>query len=206
MTATGGIYDVLVPNTTLRSRLLGKTLIPRFPSNLPPLTVLDCILDANWRENGILHILDVVKWKGQDICDCEAPFRCVQILETPMVSLNHFIEDSGGETPVSQSLARHHSPPHPIRNLVQTTTNSHTQPNSYPSRTTQTRLSKHYTSTSYPLHEHRGHSQSTCPTSLLPSTSHRLGSRIRVKKTEWTSNHRCLLLVLRRAKTQTRIQ
>ncbi|KXN80805.1 Snurportin-1 [Leucoagaricus sp. SymC.cos] len=71
---SSGVAGV-VPNTTLRSRLLGKTLIPRFPSNLPPLTVLDCILDANWRENGILHILDVVKWKGQDICDCEAPFR-----------------------------------------------------------------------------------------------------------------------------------
>lgn len=39
------------------------------------MTVLDCILDANWRENGIVHVLDVVKWKGQDIGDCEAPFR-----------------------------------------------------------------------------------------------------------------------------------
>ncbi|KAJ7723413.1 hypothetical protein B0H16DRAFT_1598795 [Mycena metata] len=64
-----------VPNTSLRSRKLGKLLLPRFPSALPPLTVLDCILDSNWRENGILHILDVVKWKGQDIGDCETPFR-----------------------------------------------------------------------------------------------------------------------------------
>ncbi|KDQ22303.1 hypothetical protein PLEOSDRAFT_1109419 [Pleurotus ostreatus PC15] len=63
------------PNTTLRSRLLGKPLMPRFPSSLPPETVLDCILDANWRDNGILHVLDVIKWKGQDIGDCEAPFR-----------------------------------------------------------------------------------------------------------------------------------
>ncbi|KAF6757752.1 hypothetical protein DFP72DRAFT_989228 [Ephemerocybe angulata] len=62
-------------NTTVRSRLLGKSLIPRFPSTLPPLTVLDCILDANWRQNGIVHVLDVVRWKGQDIGDCEAPFR-----------------------------------------------------------------------------------------------------------------------------------
>ncbi|TEB29760.1 hypothetical protein FA13DRAFT_1689796 [Coprinellus micaceus] len=62
-------------NTTIRSRLLGKSLIPRFPSPLPPLTVLDCILDANWRDNGIIHVLDVVRWKGQDIGDCEAPFR-----------------------------------------------------------------------------------------------------------------------------------
>ncbi|KAF7318250.1 hypothetical protein HMN09_00333500 [Mycena chlorophos] len=65
----------VVPNTCLRSRKLGKLLLPRFPSTLPPLTVLDCILDANWRENGILHILDVHRWKGQDIGDCETPFR-----------------------------------------------------------------------------------------------------------------------------------
>ena len=66
---------LLAANTTIRSRLLGKSLIPRFPSPLPPLTVLDCILDANWRDNGIIHVLDVVRWKGQDIGDCEAPFR-----------------------------------------------------------------------------------------------------------------------------------
>ncbi|KAJ6572002.1 hypothetical protein B0H19DRAFT_1132151 [Mycena capillaripes] len=65
----------LVPNTSLRSRKLGKLLMPRFPSVLPPLTILDCILDNNWRDNGILHILDVLKWKGQDIGDCETPFR-----------------------------------------------------------------------------------------------------------------------------------
>jgi snurportin-1 len=76
------IHVSLVPNTTLRSRLLGKVLIQRFPSALPPLTILDCILDSNWRENGILHILDVIKWKGQDVSDCEASFRqvCTMIL------------------------------------------------------------------------------------------------------------------------------
>ena len=68
-------YYILVPNTTLRSRLLGKTLMNRFPSTLPPLTILDCILDANWIDNGILHVLDVIKWKGQDVGDCEASFR-----------------------------------------------------------------------------------------------------------------------------------
>ncbi|KAF9459115.1 hypothetical protein BDZ94DRAFT_1200025 [Collybia nuda] len=71
---SSGIAGV-APNTTLRSRLLGKLLIQRFPSNLPPLTILDCILDSNWRHNGILHVLDVVKWKGQDVGDCETPFR-----------------------------------------------------------------------------------------------------------------------------------
>ncbi|EKM56857.1 uncharacterized protein PHACADRAFT_141835 [Phanerochaete carnosa HHB-10118-sp] len=65
----------LVSNTTLRSRLLGKCLMKPFPSSLPSHTVLDCILDEDWRDNGILHILDVVKWKGQDIADCETPFR-----------------------------------------------------------------------------------------------------------------------------------
>jgi len=70
----GGIIGA-APNTTIRSRMLGKPLIPRFPSPLPSDTVLDCILDQNWRENGILHVLDVIKWKGQDIADCESSFR-----------------------------------------------------------------------------------------------------------------------------------
>lgn len=54
-------------------------LLPRFPSSLPPLTVLDCILDVSWRDNGIIHVLDVLKWKGQDVGDCETPFRRVCI-------------------------------------------------------------------------------------------------------------------------------
>jgi snurportin-1 len=68
-------HILIAPNTTLRSRVLGKMLLPRFPSSLPPLTVLDCILDVNWRDNGIIHVLDVLKWKGQDVGDCETPFR-----------------------------------------------------------------------------------------------------------------------------------
>ncbi|KAF9026146.1 hypothetical protein BDZ89DRAFT_1067814 [Hymenopellis radicata] len=52
-----------------------KALMGRFPSTIPPNTVLDCILDVNWRDNGILHVLDVIKWKGQDFCDCETAFR-----------------------------------------------------------------------------------------------------------------------------------
>ncbi|KAJ3571282.1 hypothetical protein NP233_g3858 [Leucocoprinus birnbaumii] len=86
----------VVPNTTLRSRLLGKTLIPRFPSILPPSTVLDCILDVNWRENGILHILDVVKWKGQDICDCEATLRYVWFLFGNVCYSDYVTQASGG--------------------------------------------------------------------------------------------------------------
>jgi len=59
--------------------MLGKPLMHRFPSPLPSDTVLDCILDQNWKENGILHVLDVVKWKGQDIADCESSFRSVTL-------------------------------------------------------------------------------------------------------------------------------
>ncbi|KAK7683091.1 hypothetical protein QCA50_013764 [Cerrena zonata] len=72
--AASGIAG-LVPNTTIRSRVLGKPLMKPFPSSLPPHTVLDCILDANWKLNGIVHVLDVLTWKGQDIGDCETPFR-----------------------------------------------------------------------------------------------------------------------------------
>ncbi|KAG6877152.1 hypothetical protein C0992_010682 [Termitomyces sp. T32_za158] len=62
-------------HATLRSRLLGKVLLNRFPSVLPPHTILDCVLDSNWKENGVLHVLDVIKWKGQDVNDCESAFR-----------------------------------------------------------------------------------------------------------------------------------
>lgn len=64
-----------VSNTVLRSRLAGKHLLPAFPSILPQNTILDCILDQDWTQNGILHVLDVIKWKGQDIGDCETSFR-----------------------------------------------------------------------------------------------------------------------------------
>ncbi|KAF5369206.1 hypothetical protein D9757_010045 [Collybiopsis confluens] len=60
---------------SLRSRLLGKPLLSYFPSTLPPNTILDCILDAHWRYNGILHILDVLRWKGQELSECEAGMR-----------------------------------------------------------------------------------------------------------------------------------
>ncbi|THH19664.1 hypothetical protein EW146_g1569 [Bondarzewia mesenterica] len=69
-----GVVGV-VANTTLRSRVLGRPLMPRFPSPLPSDTVLDCILDQNWRENGVIHVLDVLKWKSQDVADCETSFR-----------------------------------------------------------------------------------------------------------------------------------
>jgi snurportin-1 len=53
--------------------------MPQFPSILPANTILDCILDEHWHDNGILHILDVLKWNGQDVADCETPFRSARI-------------------------------------------------------------------------------------------------------------------------------
>ncbi|KAJ6469528.1 hypothetical protein C8R45DRAFT_1017374 [Mycena sanguinolenta] len=86
----------LVPNTCLRSRKLGKLLMPRFPSTLPPLTILDCFLDRNWRGNGLLHIIDVLKWKGQDIGECETPMRfwwrdtrLGELVPSPLPSASH---------------------------------------------------------------------------------------------------------------------
>ncbi|KZT35299.1 hypothetical protein SISSUDRAFT_1035655 [Sistotremastrum suecicum HHB10207 ss-3] len=60
--------------TTLHSRVRGSTFLT-FPSPLPPDSILDCILDVCWHDNGILHILDVIRWHGQDIGDSEANFR-----------------------------------------------------------------------------------------------------------------------------------
>jgi len=68
------IFPSLVTNTFLKSRLKGRTILT-FPSPLPPRTILDCILDENWKTNGILHVLDVVQWKGQEVGECEANFR-----------------------------------------------------------------------------------------------------------------------------------
>lgn len=65
----------IAPNTMLRSRLLGKVLLPPFPSPLPSNTILDCILDERWKSTGILHVVDVIRWKGQDLAGCEAGFR-----------------------------------------------------------------------------------------------------------------------------------
>jgi hypothetical protein len=48
----------------------------RLPTNLPSDTILDCILDEHWEVNGILHVVDVIKWAKQDLTDCETTFRC----------------------------------------------------------------------------------------------------------------------------------
>ncbi|KAF8582568.1 hypothetical protein K439DRAFT_1653773 [Ramaria rubella] len=63
-----------VTNTFLKSRLKGRTIMT-FPSPLPPATILDCILDDNWKINGLIHVLDIIRWKGQELAECEANFR-----------------------------------------------------------------------------------------------------------------------------------
>lgn len=68
------LTNTLGSYVSLRSRLKGNQIMT-FPSCLPAETVIDCILDENWANNGTLHILDVLKWKGQDVTDCEASFR-----------------------------------------------------------------------------------------------------------------------------------
>lgn len=47
----------------------------RFPAPLPPDTVLDCILDDDAAETGVLYVLDVIRWRGTDVAECEADFR-----------------------------------------------------------------------------------------------------------------------------------
>ncbi|KDN45691.1 hypothetical protein RSAG8_04775, partial [Rhizoctonia solani AG-8 WAC10335] len=64
----------LQANTALHSRVKGLAFM-RFPAPLPPDTVLDCILDDDVAQTGILHVLDVIRWRGTDVAQCEADFR-----------------------------------------------------------------------------------------------------------------------------------
>ncbi len=63
----------IVP-ATLHSRVKGKRILS-FPSPLPPNTILDCILDEHWKHSGVVFILDVIRWHGQDIAESESAFR-----------------------------------------------------------------------------------------------------------------------------------
>ncbi|KAH9918652.1 uncharacterized protein B0H18DRAFT_1122909 [Fomitopsis serialis] len=108
----------LVPNLTLRSRVLGKPLMKPFASPLPPHTVLDCILDENWKDNGILHVLDVLKWKEQDITECETPFRFwwrdTRLSELPVLPPPANAADQGEEpTAIDAGVLGHYRFPHP---------------------------------------------------------------------------------------------
>ncbi|GAA6030947.1 hypothetical protein JCM8097_008951 [Rhodosporidiobolus ruineniae] len=58
-------------NTILYSRVAGRTLA-RFRTVLPA----DCLLDTVWDSNlSVLWVLDVMKWRGQFMVNCEADMR-----------------------------------------------------------------------------------------------------------------------------------
>ncbi|KAL5534214.1 hypothetical protein ACEPAG_676 [Sanghuangporus baumii] len=112
---SAGLSSV-IPNTVLRSRLLGKVILGPFPSPLPPNTILDCILDENWRTNGILHVLDVVRWKSQDVAGCEASFRFwwrdtrLAEISTWPPPAPHKSSFTGGNSPPQTSESRYRFP------------------------------------------------------------------------------------------------
>lgn len=53
------------------SRVKGRALARRM-TVLPPDCLLDCVYD---KAKGVLWVLDLVKWSGQWVVDCEADFR-----------------------------------------------------------------------------------------------------------------------------------
>lgn len=66
--------STLQANTALHSRVKGLAFM-RFPAPLPPDTVLDCILDSDASNTGVLHVLDVIRWRGTDVAQCDVDFR-----------------------------------------------------------------------------------------------------------------------------------
>lgn len=71
--STGTLADGGRPNTSLLSRVSGRTLT-RVSTPLP----FDSYLDAVWdEENGMLWLVDLVRWRGQWFVDCDAELRCV---------------------------------------------------------------------------------------------------------------------------------
>ncbi|KAI6016195.1 hypothetical protein EDC04DRAFT_2903467 [Pisolithus marmoratus] len=54
---------------------LGEDATCSFPLLTTTTDDLGLHSDTDWRKNGIVHVLDVIKWKGQDVADCETPFR-----------------------------------------------------------------------------------------------------------------------------------
>ncbi|KAG8970719.1 hypothetical protein FRC03_004101 [Tulasnella sp. 419] len=69
-----GDPDCQRSKTLLHSRVKGKPFLT-FPSPLPPNSILDCILDSDWRQNGIIHVVDIIRWRGSDFTDGETEFR-----------------------------------------------------------------------------------------------------------------------------------
>ena len=58
-------------DTELMSRVSGRTLA-RCKTSLPKDCYLDCVFD---REQGVLHVLDLIKWRGLYYVDSEFDFR-----------------------------------------------------------------------------------------------------------------------------------
>ncbi|KAG8910670.1 hypothetical protein FRC00_007759 [Tulasnella sp. 408] len=92
--------------TLLHSRVKGKAFLT-FPSPLPPNSILDCILDDNWHQNGVLHIVDILRWRGSDFVDCEAEFRFwwrdSKLSELPKFPLPNAPRSSSSQSPSSSS-------------------------------------------------------------------------------------------------------
>lgn len=65
-------WKLLVTNTLILARSSGRPLSRHLVPVLPP----DCILDCIYVEStATLFVLDVMRWKGQSIAECEAEFR-----------------------------------------------------------------------------------------------------------------------------------
>ncbi|CED83558.1 SNUPN, RNUT1 [Phaffia rhodozyma] len=60
--------------TSLHTRISARVLL-RWASPLPAETILDCVLDDGWKFNGLIHVIDCLKWRGVDIASNEATFR-----------------------------------------------------------------------------------------------------------------------------------
>lgn len=58
-------------NTTLLSRVKGRALARKMTS-LPSDSLLDCVYD---KAKGVLWVLDLVKWSGHWLVECEAEMR-----------------------------------------------------------------------------------------------------------------------------------
>ncbi|GAA6010550.1 hypothetical protein JCM10207_001360 [Rhodosporidiobolus poonsookiae] len=63
--------DTVNGNTILYSRVAGRTLA-RHRTVLPPDSLLDVVWDA---AQSVLWVLDICKWRGQYLVDCDAEFR-----------------------------------------------------------------------------------------------------------------------------------
>jgi snurportin-1 len=99
--------------THLHSRLKGVSLL-KFPSLIPPDSILDCILDSNWTETGILHVFDILRWRGTDFDDCEAEFRFwwrdARLSEIPHSHLNSIVTSPSTQPKFSYPTTFHPVP------------------------------------------------------------------------------------------------